>query len=421
MKQDRIKVCLASQRFYPTFTGSGTRFRRYGPGLRARGIDIQVFAGTPEARDGLSVGPFKSGELLPVEYLEGLPIQRVQLPHGNHYRKLKVYVSALVSYCRQPSTRPDLIQALSVSFYWLPWWASFRRLGIPFVCTKTMVGELSAKPLKRFLQRIYWRIPFALADCIVVSSGVARDALRHIGVTKRIEVIPNGVDLNRFRPVASPEEQRALREQLGLDPVGELIVFVGSLIQRKGVDVLVEAWRTIAQKRPRAYLVLVGPSKKDLRQDMYSSEFQAKIEAAIANSGAADQVIFTGRVENVEAYYQAADLFVFPSRREGMGNAVLEAFGCGLPTVLTPFVGLPDEFGRPNEQYILVERTPEALAQAITALLANPERRQRLGWQARQWVEEQMDVERSLDMYAALYRELVDRSRKRETVRAARR
>jgi len=411
MKQDRIKVCLASQRFYPTFTGSGIRFQRYAPGLRARGVDIQVFAGTPEVSDRPSVGPFKSGELLPVEYLEDLPIQRVQLPPGNPYRKLKVYVSALVRYCRQPSTRPDLIQALSVSFYWLPWWVSLRRLDIPFVCVKTMAGGLSDKPLKRFLQRIYWRLPLALADCVVVSSGVARDALRNIGVTRRIEVIPNGVDLNRFRPVASPAEQRGRREQLGLDPVGELIVFVGSLIQRKGVDVLVEAWRTIAQKRPRAYLVLVGPNKQDMRQDMYSSEFQARMEAAMAHSGAADRIIFTGRVENVEAYFQAADLFVFPSRREGMGNVVLEAFGCGLPTVLTPFVGLPDEFGRPDEQYVLVERTPEALAQAITALLANPERRQRLGWQARQWVEEQMDVERSLDMYAALYRELVDRSR----------
>jgi glycosyltransferase involved in cell wall biosynthesis len=411
MKQDRIKVCLASQRFYPTFTGSGTRFRHYAPGLRARGIDIQVFAGTPEASDGPSVGPFKRGKLLPIEYLEGLPIQRVQLPQGSHYRKLKVYVSALAGYCWQPSTRPDLVQALSVSFYWLPWWASFRRLGIPFVCVKTMVGGLSDKPLKRFLQRIYWRIPFALADCVVVSSSVARDTWRKIGVTKRIEVIPNGVDLNRFRPVASPEEQRALREQLGLDPVGGLILFVGGLIQRKGVDVLVEAWRTIAQKHPRAYLVLVGPNKKDMRQDMYSSEFQAKIEAAITSSGAADRVIFTGKVENVEAYFQAADLFVFPSRREGMGNVVLEAFGCGLPTVLTPFIGLPDEFGRPDEQYILVEGTPEALAQATTALLANPERRQQLGCQARKWVEEQMDVERSLDMYAALYRELVDRSR----------
>lgn len=412
MKQDRVDVCLASPLFYPIFTGSGMRFRRYAPGLRTRGVDMRVFAGTPEISGHPSTSGLRAGALLPVEHLESLPIQRVCLPPKNTCRKHMVFVSSLLDYCRHPATRPDLIQTLSVSLWWLPWWFSFRRLGIPFVYTQTMVGELSPKPWKRRLQRIYWRLPRQMADCVVVSSSVARDAWRSIGVTKRIEVIPNGVDLNRFQPVASPKVQQALREQLGLHPTGELILFVGSLIERKGVDVLVEAWRLIAYKRPRAYLVLVGPTTKDMRQDMVSPDFQARIDTAIASSGAAERVIITGRVENVETYFQAADLFVFPSRREGMGNVVLEAFGCGLATVLTPFIGLPDEFGQPDEHYILVERTPETLAQAAIALLENPGRRQQLAHQSRKWVEEHMDVERSLDRYATLYRELVDRSRK---------
>jgi len=412
MKQDRITVCLASQHFYPTFTGAGIRFQRYAPGLRARGVDMRVFTRTPEVSDSPLVGALRSGALLPVEHLDDLPIQRVQLPQGSERRKEMLFVSALLDYCQQPVTRPDLIQALSVSQWWLPWWFSFHRLGIPFVYTKTMVGELSPKPWKRRLQRIYWRLPIRMADCVVVSSGIARDALRNIGVTNPIEVIPNGVDLNRFQPAISVKAQQVLRGQLGLDPTGELILFVGPLIERKGVDVLVEAWRLIAQQRLRAYLVMVGPTTEDMRQDMRSAHFQTKIETAIANSGAADRVISTGRVENVEAYFQAADIFVFPSRREGMGNVVLEAFGCGLASILTPFIGFPDEFGHPNEHYILVEPTPDALARVAIALLENSDRRQQLGRQSRKWVEEHMDVESSLDQYAALYRELVDRSRK---------
>jgi colanic acid/amylovoran biosynthesis glycosyltransferase len=97
-----------------------------------------------------------------------------------------------------------------------------------------------------------------------------------------------------------------------------------------------------------------------------------------------------------------------------MPNVVPEAFGCGLTSILTPFKGLPAEFGRPGEQYVLAERTAEALATAINTLLDDPELRQQLGRHGRAWVEEHMDVERSLDLYAGLYRELVERSRERK-------
>lgn len=411
MNQDRLDVCLASPLFYPNFSGAGTRFRRYAPGLCARGVDIRVFTGTPYGSNSLCTNRLRYGTRLPVEYLEDIPIQRVQMPQQVGWRQHMMFVSALVAYCREPTTRPDLIQSLSASPLWLPWWFSFRRLGIPFVITQTMLGELSPKLWKRCLQRIYLPLSYQMADCVVVSSSVARDSVQNIGVANHIEVIPNGLDLSRFQPVTSLKARQALRERLGLDPMGELILFVGAIVERKGVDVLVEAWRSIAQMRPRAYLVLVGPTAREVPQEVNSPGFETRIEATIANSGAADRVIFTGSMKNVEDYYQAADVFVFPSRREGMGNVVLEAFGCGLATVLTPFLGLPHEFGRPDEHYILVERTPTAIAKATVALLESPERRQQLGRQSRRWVEEQMDVEKSLDRYAALYRELTDRFR----------
>ena len=379
---------------------------------------MRVFAGTPcngatkgtEAIGGPPEDTLRNGALLPVEYVDGIPVQRVQVPQESKLRKYLTYTHALFDYCRQPANRPDLIQFLTLSLWSVPWLFTLRRLHIPFVFTHTMLGRMSTRVWKRSLQRLYWPPPFQLVDCVVVSSGVMRDALRDIGVTTRIEVIPNGVDLNRFQPVASPRARNTLRRQLGLNPTAELILFVGTVVPRKGVDVLVEAWNLLGQNRPRAQLVLVGPSYDETLQGLSESDFQARIKATLASSGAQDRVIFTGTVNNVEAYFQAADVFVFPSRREGMPNVVPEAFGCGVPSILTPFIGLPDEFGRPGEQYVLVERTPEALATAIAALLDDPERRQQLGRQARKWAEEQMDVERSLDRYAALYRELVDRA-----------
>lgn len=409
-----LDMCLASLFFYPVYGGPPVRFQRYAPGLRARDIYMRVFTGTPEIGDSPPEDALRNGALLPVEYVDGIPVQRVQLPQGTPFRKLLVYNPALIKYCWQPANRPELIQFLALKLWSVPWLFPLRRLRLPLVYTHTMVGELSAKPWKRRLQPFYWRLPFQCVDCVVVSSGVMRDALRDIGVTTPIEVIPNGLDLDRFRPVASPSARNALRERLGLDPAAELILFVGSISPRKGLDVLAEAWSLLGRKRPRAHLVLVGPGHHEIRPWEPGADFQARVKATLARSGAKDRVIFTGLVDNVEAYLQAADVFVFPSRREGMPNVVPEAFGCGLASILTPFIGLPDEFGRPGEHYMLVERTPEALARAMTTLLDNSERRRQLGSQARQWVEAHMDVERSLDQYAALYRELVNRSRRGE-------
>ena len=95
-----------------------------------------------------------------------------------------------------------------------------------------------------------------------------------------------------------------------------------------------------------------------------------------------------------------------------MPNVVPEAYGCGVPVIMTPFIGLPQEFGRAGDHYELVERTPGAIAQSISSLLDNRERGRQLALRARKLVEDEMDVEKSLDRYAALYRDLAMRSKK---------
>ena len=116
-------------------------------------------------------------------------------------------------------------------------------------------------------------------------------------------------------------------------------------------------------------------------------EFRRKLETLLTASGATDRVHFAGVVRNVEVYLRASDVFVFPSQREGMPNAVLEAMASGLPVILTPFTGLSEDFGKPGQEYLLAERDPKALAAQITKLLENDELRNNLGLHARNWVE----------------------------------
>lgn len=410
-----IDLCLASHLFYPVFSGAASRFLRYLPGLKARGIHTRVFAGSPTLSVARASGvevtwqTYRPGAMLPVEMVDGVPVHRVRLPDSGSIQRNIRYGQALVRFCQQPDYRPDLIQIISSPLWYVPWLLRLRYLNIPTVFTCTMTKDLSSSPLKRVLQRRYWRLPFQLVDCVVVSSGVVREMVRGLGVTGRIEVIPNGVDIHRFRPAVNSAERQKIRQALGIGEEEPIIITVGAVEPRKGTDLLLAAWCQLVPRCLQSHLVIVGP-RQDLA-DPALEDFRRKLEALVVASGAPDRVHFVGRVENVEEYLRAADVFVFTSLREGMGNVVLEAMASGLPVITTPFLGLPDEFGQPNEHYLLVDRDPSLLSSLIEKVLKERALQAKMGLSARQWVEAQMDVERSLDQYATLYRELVNHSK----------
>lgn len=407
-----LRLCLAAESFYPVYAGPAVRFRRYLPGLLERGIDVRVFTATPgrvkASMSGLddSWSELRPGEMLPVESLDGVPLHRVRVPDTGGRRSLW-FGRKLVEFCSGSDYRPDVIQLLSLGMAGVPGVARLRRMGIPTVYTKTMAAELSRRPLKRWAQRHYRGLPLRMVDRIVVSSSVMEERLGRLGISTPIEVIPNGVDLDRFHPPEGPADGADIRASLGVDPDDPLLLFVGPISPRKGIDLLLEAWCELAPRYPRLHLLLVGPRRDEV--DPKHHEFHEKLSRLLSASGASDRVHFAGLVENVGEYMRAGDIFVFTSRREGMPNVVPEAMASGLPVVTTRFVGLPKEFGREGEHYLGTGFDPADLAGAVSRLLTDRRLREDLGRSARRWVEERLGVGRSLDRYAALYRELAVR------------
>jgi glycosyltransferase involved in cell wall biosynthesis len=204
-----------------------------------------------------------------------------------------------------------------------------------------------------------------------------------------------------------------VRAALGIEPRDMMITAVGAVIPRKGTDLLLAAWIRLAKRHPQAHLVVVGPRADTSNPEL--ADFHRRLEVLIAACDAPERVHLTGKVDNVDAYLRASDICVFPSKKEGVCNAVLEAMASGVPVILTPHVGLPEDFGEPDQQYLLVERDPDALAAVIERLIENGELRSRLGRCGRRWVEEVMDLERTLDRYAVLYHSLADSTRAKHT------
>lgn len=404
-----LRILLAAILFHPVYAGPAVRFRRYLPGLLARGAEVRVITATPDSIKGPASGienwwsGIPNGAWLPEEELDGVPLHRVRLPDDVGPRRNLLFYRAIADFCRHTQHRPDVVQLFSAGPLALPVLWRLKRLGIPVVSTLTMMPKPPRNPVKRSLASTGLRWPSRLVSRFIVSSGVVSTAVRELGIRTPIDVIPNGVDTDRFRP-ADPRERAAILTRLGLPPQAKVLLFAGPVAPRKRVDLLLEAWCRLAPGDPDLHLFVVGPRLDTARPAW--AEFNSRIESLADQSGARDRLHFTGLVDNVEDYMRAADIFVFTSAREGMGNVVLEAMASGLPVITTPFSGLPREFGEPGGEFVLSDFDPERIAADVSALLRDHRRRHELGGRARRWTVEHLGLERIVEDYSRLYHDV---------------
>ena len=409
-----MRLWLASPHFYPTYGGAQNRYRGYIPGFLERGMDVRIVAGTPEAHDRTEVD-IKAGWYgeapgcwLPPSTLDGVDLERMRLPDGDNVARIRAFYEAVVDVCRRPSEGPVVLQVLTnLRPEALPVLRHLKKQGVIIVCSVSVFPNWPKKKLKRIYRRYSYRRLYNEFDALVTNSEPIAGFLREMGVRPRIQYIPNGVKLQRFHPMESDQDRQAvsaLRQSLGIPQHHKVISTVGAVMPRKGQDKLIKAWRILLSRCPDTHLLIIGP-----RADLHNPKFvelRRELSELIEQSGAAEQVHFTGPVDDVEAWLRASDIFALPSSREGTPNSLLEAMATGLPCVITPFIGISAAIGVAGEHYHLVDRRPQAIADALLMLLESKERRVQLGESGRRFVVENADQNVSLDSYARLYTDL---------------
>lgn len=226
------------------------------------------------------------------------------------------------------------------------------KLGKPVVVTSrgTDVNWIPRYRLPR--RQIRWAA--GRARGLISVSNALGEHLVNLGVPRgRITVLRNGVDLEAFRPQV--EEGIALRRELGL--VGTVLLSVGSLIERKGHHIMLEA----LQHLEHATLLIAG-----------EGPLREALQRQAANSGIGSRVRFLGPVAHAELarYFSAADVSVLASSREGMPNVVLESLACGTPVVACDAEGVSEVLAEPVAGRVVATRDTESLARGIGDLLA---------------------------------------------------
>ncbi|MBD2774468.1 glycosyltransferase family 4 protein [Iningainema tapete] len=215
--------------------------------------------------------------------------------------------------------------------------------------------------LKEFVQqtliekRVYQR-----CDRFIVLSKAFGEILHHHYQVpwEKINIIPAGVDLTRFQPNLSPDEART---QLGWPSDRQIVFTSRRLVQRVGVDKLLDALATIKPRVPDVWLAIGGRGPQ-----------QAALQQQVIELGLNDQVKFLGFLpdEQLPVAYQAADFTVMPSQSlEGFGLATIESLACGTPAVCTPVGGMPEILEPFSPQLITNSAEASAIAEKLEQVL----------------------------------------------------
>lgn len=260
------------------------------------------------------------------------------------------------------------------------WLLKWKYPKIPFMVTVQEGKVLNEQP---WLMKFFRYLVFKKADEVTVISNYLAQYVKSQNSKVPVSIIPNGVDLNKFKPNNNHLDSKT-------------IITSSRLVEKNGVGDLIEAMVVVKNKIPDAKLKIIGdgPLKENLKLKTKKLNLENNID-------------FLGEISNdlLPEYLSEADVFVRPALSEGLGTAFLEAMASGLPVIGTPVGGIPD-FLKDGETGLFCEvGNPDDIAGKIIKLLEDVDLRNKLAHNGRRLVEEKYDW----DLIASEFKNIYER------------
>lgn len=254
-----------------------------------------------------------------------------------------------------------------------------------------------------FKTRVSRRIFPFWGDAVIAISEAVRDHLtRDFGVApERVVLIKSGVDLEMF-PHIDENARRERRKTYGFG--GELLIgTIARLSEVKGQDILIRAMKIVAGEMPDVKLLIVGQGKTEVH-----------LKAMVESLGLGDRVLFYPVVDKTFEILSMLDVFVMPSRQEGLGLSVMEAQAAGVAVAASNVGGIPSLIENGRTGVLVPSEDASELARAILDLLRDPDRRRVLGSAAREFIRRYHSSQGMAQETAEVYQRIVSATRSRK-------
>jgi glycosyltransferase involved in cell wall biosynthesis len=240
------------------------------------------------------------------------------------------------------------------------------------------------------------------AKVIAVSAAVAGQ-LQSLVAPEKIRIIHNGINLDAFDANAKTRRRESFRVRHNINPARLLVGALGDLNPLKGPDDFLRAAAQVAAQRADTIFLLAGPDA--------SGANRPRLENLARQLGLTEKFLFLDWVEDTAEFYAALDVFVSASRTESFGLTIVEAMASGLPVVATRTAGAEEIIRDNHNGRLAPSGEPNALAEAVSLLLAGPHERLRLSEQAQTDARERFSLARMVAETEKVYEETLSAER----------
>ncbi len=380
----KLRVLMVSDVYFPRVNGVSTSIETFRHRLHQADIDTTLIAPQYAA---------ESSESADLIRIPSRPVPRDPEDRIMRWR-------ALQQACEKHMPTHDLVHVQTPFLAHYAANAAARRHHKPVVLTYHTLFEeylqhyvpLVPAALLRSAARSLSRSQCNAVNAVIVPSSAMQQRLLDYGITTPQHILPTGISLERFRPVA-PDGFRAAHD---IPQNATVALFVGRVAHEKNLDFLIDSTAIAIRQQPNLVLVIAGEGPA-----------RAALQSKVTKSGLSANIRFVGyldRQHELARCYAAADLFVFASRTETQGLVLIEAMACGLPVLALAEMGTRDIL-KPDSGAIIGQDPLPAFADQLAQLAADPVLRKNLATQAisysREWSDQAM-AERLAVLYHSL-------------------
>lgn len=271
------------------------------------------------------------------------------------------FFAALKAFSLNKKYHYDALWALMAHSAGIPTLLAHWLTGLPYALTLQEGDPLPQ--IKRQMLPVYplFKLSFTQAKVVQAISQYLGDWARDMGFQGGIHVVPNAVNTKYFSQKYTKKELDEVREKIGIERGNVYLITTSRLVHKNAVDDVIRALKLLGEE---LHFLVLG-----IGQD------EEKLKALAEELGVEKRVHFLGQIDHKEMpkYLQVADIFIRPSRSEGMGNSFIEAMAAGIPVVATQEGGIADFLFDGETGFAVKKESPESIKVAVERILSNPE------------------------------------------------